>query len=212
MKVEQFIFNMFGVNTYVLWDEKTKDAIIIDPGMINLAEQNELVSFIDENELRITHTIYTHFHVDHTIGCDFIKSRYNLPVEGCADDEFLASHRFSQAHMFGLPEWLKDMSIDKYLREGDTIQIGDEAIEILHIPGHSPGSLIYYLPKSKIAFTGDVLFKNGIGRTDLSGGNQDDLMKGIKTKLFTLPFDTVIYPGHGPSSTIRWEVNHNPFF
>lgn len=211
MKIKKFVFNMFAVNTYILWDSITKDAAIIDPGMINADEEKSLYDFIEANSLHVTHMINTHFHIDHTFGCDSTKQKYNLLVEGNISDKILAQRRSIQARMFGLEDNITELFIDKNLVEGDCITIGTKYLEVIHVPGHSPGSIVLYAPESNILITGDVLFKNSIGRTDLVQGNYDVLIDGITKKLMNLPPNTIVYPGHGDSTTIGEEKANNPY-
>lgn len=211
MKVAKFVFNMFSVNTYVIWNENTLDALIIDPGMINADDEKTFSDFVSENKLNITGIINTHFHIDHTFGCDYVKSRYNVPVSGHRADLILASRRAEQARMFGLSNNIGPLLIDNELNEGDILNLGDEKIHILHVPGHSPGSLVYYIPESGIILSGDVLFRQSIGRTDLVQGDYNQLINGISSKLLTLPAETVVLPGHGPATTIGDETTHNPY-
>lgn len=211
MKIKQFTFNMFGVNTYVLWDEKTLEAAIVDPGMVDEAEENVLDSFIERNHLKVTHLINTHLHLDHTFGDKHVMERYGVELEGHHSDEFLGDNLPAQARAFGIGREVAPIDIDKELKEGDKIMLGDEAIYVLHVPGHSPGSLVLYVPTSGFLLAGDVLFKNSIGRSDLAGGNGPELIDGIETKLLTLPPETIVYPGHGPATSIGSEATFNPY-
>lgn len=211
MKIKSFTFNMFGVNTYVLWNETTNEAAIVDPGMINEAEERVLDDFIDNNHLKVTHLINTHLHIDHTFGDRHIKERYGVQVEGHQNDDFLGENIPAQARAFGIGNEVAPVEIDKILHEGEKINLGDESIEVLHVPGHSPGSLVLYVPTSGFLIAGDVLFKNSIGRTDLAGGNGPELINGIESKIMTLPPETIVYPGHGPATTVGDEATFNPY-
>lgn len=211
MKIQQFTFNMFGVNTYILWDETSHEAAIIDPGMIDVAEERLLDNFIERNNLKITHLINTHLHLDHAFGDRHIKNLYRIEIEAHQSDDFLGKNIPAQARAFGIGQETTPVEIERNLCEGDKIMIGDEALEVLHVPGHSPGSIVLYAPKSGFLIAGDVIFKNSIGRTDLAGGNGPELISGIQSKIMTLPPDTIIYPGHGPSTTIEAEATFNPY-
>lgn len=211
MKIQKFTFNMFGVNTYILWDEASREAAVVDPGMIDEAEERVLDDFIKRNDLKVTHLINTHMHLDHTFGDRHIKKLYGVGVEGHQSDDFLGENLPAQARAFGIGQEVTPIEIERNLREGDKIMIGDEALEVLHVPGHSPGSLVLYAPKSRFLLAGDVIFKNSIGRTDLAGGNGPELIDGIQSKIMTLPPDTIVYPGHGPSTTIGSEATFNPY-
>ena len=211
MKVSRFTFNMFGVNTYILWDDISREALIVDPGMINEKEQKEIKAFLDANNLNLKHLINTHMHIDHAFGISYVKENYNLKLECNLEDQFLAQRLNEQANMFGLPIPMSDLQIDKELKDGEKIQLGDEHISILHVPGHSPGSVVLYAPQSNFIISGDVLFNTSIGRTDLPGGNYAQLINAINNKLMTLPDDVVVYPGHGPETSIGYEKQNNPY-
>lgn len=211
MKVTRFTFNPFSENTYILWDPVSKEAAIVDPGMIDSAEQNQIDNFIKANELKLTHLINTHLHIDHSFGIKHIADKYALQPKGSMDDNFLGKNLSMQADIFGLPFKVEAVEISDPLKEGDTLKIGDEELIVLQVPGHSPGSIILYAPESAFIIAGDVLFEQSIGRTDLPGGNYNQLIEGIKSKLFTLPDDTTVYPGHGNATTIGDEKRYNPF-
>ncbi len=211
MKVSRFTFNMFGVNTYILWDDISKEALIVDPGMINEKEQNEIKAFLDANGLSLRHLINTHMHIDHAFGISYMKENYNLKLECNLEDQFLAQRLNEQANMFGLPISMEVLQIDVDLKDGEKIQLGDEYLKILHMPGHSPGGIILYAPQSNFIISGDVLFNTSIGRTDLPGGNYTQLIDAISNKLMTLPDDVVVYPGHGPETSIGYEKQNNPY-
>lgn len=211
MKVSRFTFNMFGVNTYILWDDISREALIVDPGMINEKEQKEIKAFLDANNLNLKHLINTHMHIDHAFGISYVKENYNLKLECNLEDQFLAQRLNEQANMFGLPIPMSDLQIDKDLKDGEKIQLGDEHISILHVPGHSPGSVVLYAPQSNFIISGDVLFNTSIGRTDLPGGNYAQLINAINNKLMTLPNDVIVYPGHGPETSIGYEKQNNTY-
>ena len=211
MKVSRFTFNMFGVNTYILWDDISREALIVDPGMINEKDQKEIKAFLDANNLNLKHLINTHMHIDHAFGISYVKENYNLKLECNLEDQFLAQRLNEQANIFGLPIPMSDLQIDKDLKDGEKIQLGDEHISILHVPGHSPGSVVLYAPQSNFIISGDVLFNTSIGRTDLPGGNYAQLINAINNKLMTLPDDVIVYPGHGPETSIGYEKQNNPY-
>ena len=211
MKVSRFTFNMFGVNTYILWDDISREALIVDPGMINEKDQKEIKAFLDANNLNLKHLINTHMHIDHAFGISYVKENYNLKLECNLEDQFLAQRLKEQANMFGLPIPMSDLQIDKDLKDGEKIQLGDEHISILHVPGHSPGSVVLYAPQSNFIISGDVLFNTSIGRTDLPGGDYAQLINAINNKLMTLPDDVIVYPGHGPETSIGYEKQNNPY-
>lgn len=210
MKVKVFEFNYFPVNTYLLYDE-TGEAVLIDSGCINKEEEQQLSTFISENNLKLTHLLCTHLHLDHVFGNAFIKKKYGLDPEAHLDDVNGLPSLEKQAQPFGIRLSSPEVPVKKHLKEGEVIRFGDSTLSIIHIPGHSPGSIVFYNAKNKIAISGDVLFYGSIGRTDLWGGNQEELIEGIKNKLLTLPDETIIYAGHGPETTIEFEKKNNPY-
>jgi glyoxylase-like metal-dependent hydrolase (beta-lactamase superfamily II) len=210
MQIKKFTFNAFMENTFVVWDEKSREAAVVDPGMSDEVEELEIKSFIDEKTLDIKYLINTHCHIDHVLGCRYVKENYN-PVYYIPEKDLpLYDNADKQAEMFGI-EMSKLPKIDKYLTEGEKLLLGNEAFSNLYTPGHSPGEFCLYFDESKFCITGDVLFRESIGRTDLYGGDYNILIDSIKTKLLTLDDDIVIYPGHGDESTIGYEKLHNPF-
>lgn len=211
MKVSRFIFNMFGVNTYVLWDPESLEAAIVDPGMIDGRENEALDNFIEKHRLKVTHLINTHSHLDHIFGNAYVKEKYGLEIKAHPEDEFLATDLPNQAKRFGIQLPLTPQRTEVELHDGDTLFLGKERIEIISVPGHSPGSIALYCPESNFVITGDALFAGSIGRTDLPKGNQATLIDSIQKKLMTLPDSTVILPGHGGESTIGREKLANPF-
>lgn len=211
MLIQQFTFNMFGVNSYIVWDPTTRNAAIIDPGMVNDAERLQIDSFIADRKLNVIHLINTHLHIDHVFGDEYVRSKYGIKVQGHDSDAFLGENTRVQAHLLGLDMSSSPVQVEVHLADGDTIMIGDEPLKVIHVPGHSPGSIVLYAPQSHFMIAGDVIFKNSIGRTDLAGGNHTDLLNNINRKVLSLPPDTVIYPGHGPSTTVGDEITYNPY-
>lgn len=211
MEIRKFEFNPFPVNTYLLWDEESKEAVIIDAGCYFPEEREELKNFIQLHRLQIKHLIATHLHLDHNFGNPFVSHTFQVPLEAHSGDEFLLLSMKEQAQMFGMPLPDPPIPIGNKLNEGDTVVFGQQRLDAIHVPGHSPGSLVFYHPEAGIAFVGDVLFKSSIGRTDLPGGNYQQLISGIQNKLLTLPDTTIVYPGHGTATTIGDEKMNNPY-
>lgn len=210
MTIKKFTFNPFMENTFVVWDEQSHEAAIVDPGMSDEVEEHELNSFIEENSLNIKYLINTHCHIDHVLGCRFVKEEFN-PVYYIPEKDLpLYNHVEKQAEMFGIT-MNKLPEIDKYLTEAERITLGTESFSNIFTPGHTPGEFCLNFDESKFCITGDVLFRESIGRTDLYGGDYNTLIESIKTQLFSLPDDIIIYPGHGDESTIGYEKLHNPF-
>lgn len=212
IEIATFTFNPFGENTYLIWDSTSKEAAVIDPGMSTPKEEKALDSFIASNGLSVKATLLTHIHIDHTFGVEHMKEVYDAPLMASREDEFLGKRRMEQARMFHLPMELSPISIDRFINEGEVLRLGQEKIMALEAPGHSPGSLLYYIPSAGILITGDVLFQGSIGRTDLPGGNYAQLISSINKKIIELPPSTLVYPGHGPSTSIGAEMRSNPYF
>jgi glyoxylase-like metal-dependent hydrolase (beta-lactamase superfamily II) len=211
LNIKAFQFNMFGVNTYVVWNTTTSDATVIDPGMIDADEEARLDTFIADNRLSVKLLICTHMHVDHIFGVAHVRNRYGVELMASHGDAFLGKQAPAQVRMFGLRNSVDPVEPDVELNDGDTIDLCGETVTVRTLPGHSPGSIILYFPLSKWVITGDVLFHGSIGRTDLIAGNHAQLLAGIHDKLMTLPADTTVYPGHGATTTIGTEMRVNPY-
>lgn len=208
-QVKMFTFNPVMENTFVLWNENN-DAIIIDPGCYTPAEETELFNFIKEKNLTPKKLINTHCHVDHVFGNKWASDTFNLPLILHRDEVQVLQRAPATAMMWGLG--MKQFNGElQHLAEGDVIKLGEDRLEVIEAPGHSPGHLCFYCKKQNFVIGGDVLFFGSIGRTDLPGGNHSQLINNIKTKLFKLPDETVVYPGHGQPTTIGDEKKNNPF-
>lgn len=179
--------------------------------MLGPREEEAIDNFIEKNNLKLTHIINTHLHLDHAVGNAYLKKKYQVPVLASKADEPLGKRMQEQANMFGINERFKGIEITDYLVDGEKIKIGDGELEVIAVPGHSQGSLALYDKKDNFIISGDALFQGSIGRTDLPGGNYNQLIESIKTRLFTLPDDTIVYPGHGGATTIADEKKLNPF-
>lgn len=211
MKIKVFEFNPVAVNTYVLYD-KTGECVIVDPACFYPDEQRTLFNFIHDKNLVIKHVLNTHLHFDHVFGVNFVEKQFEIKTKVHKADEFLLETMNEQLAAFGFtPNGSYVPTIGKYIDERDVIEFGEQKLSIMHIPGHSPGSIVFYNKEQDVAISGDVLFRGSIGRTDLPKGNFEQLIEGIKTKLLVLPRHTAIYPGHGPATTIKNEMKNNPF-
>ena len=210
MTLHNLIFNPYEVNTYIVAAGNGQCAII-DPACGSPAEQATLKKYIVDKGLRPVRLINTHGHFDHVIGNAFVCHTWQVETAAHRGDLFLLENSWQQGEIFGFAvEQPPTPAV--FLEDGDAINIGDDvSLEIRHIPGHSPGSIVLYSPVQNWVITGDVLFSGSIGRTDLPGGNYDLLITGIEKKLMTLPPDTVVYTGHGPDTSIGKEKKHNPF-
>ncbi len=194
----------FETNTYLLWDEKSMQGMLIDPG----APSEEVKSFIKNQGIALKYVVNTHGHADHLGGNEYFHTHFNVPICVHADDAPM------------LPDPNKNLSAlmnngfaspaaERILHDGDTILLGEQEIRVIHTPGHTRGGICLYMPG--ILVSGDTLFDHSVGRTDLDGGNMDKLLQSIKKKLFTLPEDTVVLPGHGGKTSIEAEKVENPF-
>lgn len=211
MKVSRFIFNMFGVNTYVVWDPETREAVVIDPGMTDAREREALDDFFKRNGLHPTQLVNTHMHLDHIFGDAWVRDKYGLAVKAGAEDEFLGLSLKDAIAQYHLPVRAENTGIDVALKDGDTVMVGNEPLEVIAVPGHSPGSIALYSKEGGFVITGDALFKGSIGRTDLPRGDFRTLVNSVKSRLLTLPPETVVLPGHGDETTVGDELRTNPF-
>lgn len=207
--VATFTFNPFQENTYIVYDE-TKECIIFDPGCSNPSEKEELVDFIESNDLKPVRLINTHCHLDHVFGNKFIAEKYNLPLEIHKGEIPVLEWSDRSAAKYGVP-FEKSPPASKFIEEGDIITFGNTKLETLLTPGHSPASLTFYCKADKFLIAGDVLFHSSIGRTDLPGGDYNTLIDSIKTKLLPLGDEVKVYPGHMQATTIGFEKANNPF-
>jgi hydroxyacylglutathione hydrolase len=210
MKIQTFIFSPFEVNTYIIYD-KNGECVIIDPACYHPNEEQLLIKFIEDHKLKPVHLLFTHCHLDHVFGSAFVSSQFNLEPKAHKNEEFNNSNTVLAAQMYGL-KMNTPPPLKSFIDDQNTIRFGNSELKIIFIPGHTTGSLLYYSDMENFVIAGDVLFDGSIGRTDLPGGNFDMLITGIKDKLFNLPPNTIVYPGHGPDTTIDKEKRTNPFF
>jgi hydroxyacylglutathione hydrolase len=209
LKIRQFTFNPVQENTYVIYNDKGACAII-DPGCYFDYEYKELTDFIDSNKLAPNYLLNTHCHLDHVFGNKLIAERYGLTLHMHPKEKKLFDYAPTSGEMWGLPFSNYEGEII-YIDEKDSIRLGEDDLSILFTPGHSPGSISFYYKEGGFAVSGDVLFRMGVGRTDLPGGDFGTLVDSIRSKLFTLPDNVVVYSGHGPETTIGNEKKGNPF-
>jgi len=207
--IEKFVFSPFYENTYILYDE-SGECIIIDPGCLEPTEENELADFIARKNLKPVKQIFTHCHIDHIFGANFIYSKYNLKPEihEAALPFLIRGNEQARVYGFDLP---KVVEPESFIEEGDKIKFGTSELDVVYTPGHADGSICFISHRQKFVITGDVLFQGSIGRTDFPTGDFDLLMESIRTKLYTLEDDLTVYPGHGEKTTIGFEKRNNPF-
>lgn len=213
LNIKQFVFNPFDENTYLIGTDSGKDAIVVDPGMSNNAENARFDDYVTQNGLNITAVVLTHMHLDHCFGVAHVHNRYGAPVMASPEDAFLGATIAEQARRFGMRHDAAEdgVTIDRELHDGDTVKVGDDSLRVITVAGHSPGGLALYSAEGRVLLSGDSLFRRSIGRTDLPGGSWEQLVRDVRTKLLTLPPDTLVLPGHGPSTTIGEELRSNPF-
>lgn len=209
LTVKPFTFNPFEENTYVIYDE-TREAAIIDPGCYEREEQETLTNFIAKEGLTVKLLLNTHGHIDHVLGNAFVKRQYGVELWMHRVEEPVLRAVKSYAPNYGFSRYEETLP-DHYLEEGTSIRVGNTPMRILFLPGHSPGHVGFFVPEQKLLIAGDVLFYRSIGRTDLPGGSMETLLASIHQKLFTLPDDIEVYPGHGPTTTLGEEKVANPF-
>lgn len=209
IQIKKFTFNQVQENTFVVYDE-TGECAIIDAGCYFDNERLELDTFIAEKQLKPVRLINTHCHFDHIMGITHCRTKYNLQFECHPDEAILVEQAEDHGDLFGIP--MQPIAPpDIFFNEGDQLKFGNSYLQVIAAPGHSPGGVVFYNPEQKILIAGDVLFYGSIGRTDLPGGSFERLTENIKTKLLTLPEETVVYCGHGPETTIGFEKKNNPF-
>ncbi|EAR55799.1 hypothetical glyoxylase II family protein [Photobacterium sp. SKA34] len=197
----------FQQNCSIIWCDETNQAAIVDPG----GDIEQLTKVVDELGLTVTQLILTHGHLDHVGGTAPLSQSLNVPVIGPhKDDEFWLQGLPRQSEMFGFP-MTEAFEPTQWLNDGDKINVGNQTLQVLHTPGHTPGHVILFSSDANVAFVGDVLFKGGIGRTDFPRGDHPTLINAIKTKLWPLGDDVTFVPGHGPLSTFGHERATNPF-
>lgn len=202
--------NHFEVNSYVLFDE-TKECVLVDVCSQGALQEREIINFIEQHSLKVKHILLTHPHVDHLCGSSFAYKQFSLPITMSIDAVKMFQTVESHASMMGFELGDFENVEIKTIMPGDIIEFGNSKIECLDTAGHCVGSLSYYNAKEKYIITGDALFAQSIGRTDLPTGDLDQLLSNIKEKILTLPEETKVYPGHGPYSTVDYEKTHNPF-
>ena len=209
LKVKVFTFNPAQENTYVLYNEQNK-AILIDTGCYFGAEQETLKDFIKDTGLEPVWLLNTHCHLDHVFGNKWAHETWGLELYLHRGEEPVLRTAPQSGEQWGLP-FMNYAGPLHFLEEGDIVKLGDDELKVILAPGHSPASICFYCAQQRFLIGGDVLFRESIGRTDLPGGDHETLLSSIRNKLFVLPDDVVVYPGHGPETTIGYEREHNPY-
>jgi len=209
LQIQGFVFNFASENTYILYNEQ-QNAWLIDPGNSNEQETRAIEKFISEKGLKIRKILLTHAHIDHVMGLQWAFDTFKVPVVIHQEDKEVLDMFQISGMRFGMS--LNHIQADlEYINEGDELDLDGETFAVYHVPGHSPGSIVYHHKNQKFMISGDVLFEGSIGRTDLYKGNYDQLISGIKNKLFILDDETQVFSGHGNPTTIGFEKQYNPF-
>lgn len=209
-QVKTFTFNPFSENTYVIFDDISRDALIIDPGCYTPNEQKQLQKFITDNKLIVKRLINTHCHLDHVFGNRFVEETYGVELEAHRAELPVLARAHVAGAMYGAPMPQQE-PFYIFIEDGDEIQLGKAVFRAILAPGHSPGSLCFYNAEEGFLIGGDVLFFRSIGRTDLPLGSHAQLIESITTRLFALPDATKVFCGHGQATTIGYERYNNPF-
>lgn len=207
--IHEFTFNPFSENTYVVWN-RNNECVIIDPGMSNRSEQQDMLSFVEINQLQPVALINTHCHIDHVLGNSFVYDQWSLKPMMHFDAMQTLQMASRSADMFGINYDPSPHPIS-FLNHGDVFYLGELSFQILLVPGHAPGHIALYLEEQRVVFAGDVLFAGSVGRTDLPGCDARELARSIQEKMYILPEETVVYCGHGEPTTIGREKRSNPF-
>jgi len=207
LSIQSFTFNPFAENSYIVYNAEG-DACILDPGCMQEDEEAQLLDFITKQKLTPRRLIQTHSHIDHVLGTAFVSKKFSLVPEIHPDDRVVYESANQTAAMYGLP--LKGLPAMKELT-AETIELGEDQLEIRFTPGHCPGHIVLICHAQEFVIGGDVLFRGSIGRTDLPGGDFQQLEESIRTQLYTLPESYTVYSGHGPETTIGFEKLNNPF-
>ncbi len=210
MFVQKFTFNPFRENTYILYTS-SKEAVIIDAGCQTIEEHQIIYDFVEEKALKITHLLNTHCHLDHVLGNFWCKKKYNVPLFAHKNEVPVlnACPKMSEIYNFRPYDHLD--TIDVFIDETQEINVGNETLKTLFVPGHAPGHLAFWHENDNFVVNGDVLFRESVGRTDFPLCSHTDLMRSIKNVLFLLPNDCKVYSGHGGETTIGHEKIHNPY-
>ena len=209
--IKRFVTNPIGENCYLVWDDSLECAII-DCGSLGEAQENKIARFIEDNKLHPVLALQTHMHFDHIFGLHFLHRTYGLqPMCHTSEQPVYDFAPAMSRNFFGIEIESPLVPVKQYLSDGQELQFGHSSFRVLYTPGHTPGGLCFYQPDAKALFSGDTLFQGSIGRTDFPGGSLQALVDGIRTKILTLPDDVTVYPGHGPSTTVGYERQYNPY-
>lgn len=211
LNIKKLVFNPLCVNTYVLYDD-AGNAAILDPGMTVGEEYDQLTAFIEESGLKVCCIANTHPHIDHVLGNAWCRSTFNAPLLMHEAGLPVYAKAYAYGVAFGFPSSPEQFpKPDGFFTEGELLTFGEQSLQIIYTPGHCAGSVCFYDPEAKALFSGDLLFAGSVGRSDLPTGDANEVTRSLKEKIMLLPDDTVVYPGHGPATTIGKERVRNPF-
>ena len=210
MEIKTFTFNQFLENTIIVSDS-TNECIIIDPGCYNDEEKKILENYIIKNNLNPVKLINTHCHIDHILGNNFVSRNWGIDLEINEKDLDLLNNADQIAKIYGFTNYERSPMPKKFINEDDIINFGISELKVIFTPGHAPGHISLYSEKDNLIISGDVIFQNSIGRTDLPGGDFNTLINSIKNKILSLDDNVIIYCGHGPNTTVGNERRNNPF-
>lgn len=211
MKVQSFICNMLHENCFVVYDESSREAAIIDPGFYWANEQQQLTEFVRTQKLQVKYLLCTHLHFDHIFGVPFVEDTFGVKLCANLSDAPWIDNFDNSVSRFGIRANGAPRPVSHPLHDGDILPLGSNQLECISTPGHSAGGMCFYAADSKILIAGDTLFQGSIGRTDFTDGNYAQLIQSIQKRLLTLPTDTIVYPGHGAPTTIADEMKYNPY-
>ena len=209
MDIKSFVFNPFYENTYIV-SSTAGNAYIFDPGCYEDYEVKELVDYVEKQGLSIKAIVNTHCHIDHVLGNWILKNKFNVPLIIPKNEDEVYRAVVAYAPQWGIAAY-QHADVDQYLEEKQPLTLDEITFEVIEVPGHSPGHLVFYEKNKGIMIGGDVLFRESIGRTDLPGGDHNALLTNIRQKIYVLPEDVTVLPGHGPETTIGHEKKFNPF-
>jgi hydroxyacylglutathione hydrolase len=210
LEIKKFVFGPFSENTFLVTEPVSKESLVLDPGNMDPYENKILLEYIKENNINLKYIVVTHSHIDHLLGVKCLKEEFNSKFLAPEADMPLLMHIEEQAAMFGLAV-SPPPKPDEYITTSTELKLGKCKGKFLFTPGHTPGEHCLYFEDEKILFSGDVLFRDSIGRTDLWGGSYHVLLDSISDQLFSLPDDVIVYPGHGDETDIAYEKKNNPY-
>jgi glyoxylase-like metal-dependent hydrolase (beta-lactamase superfamily II) len=211
MKVKTFVCNMLHENCYLVYDEVSREAAVVDPGFYWNEEKRKFIKFIEENNLQIKYSLCTHLHFDHIFGTTFIEDTYGVKVSASLEDRPWIENFIPSVTRFGIEPNEMPRPIGHPLHDGDILLLGSKPLQCIATPGHSAGGMCFYALGRNMLFAGDTLFQGSIGRTDFADGNYAQLINSIQKRLLILPPETIVYPGHGDLTSIGEEVQYNPY-